>query len=550
MADRRFFPRFELRFGSLTPGGLGAVSTLLPVSRAFYEADVKVTMNYPITTGDQFEITVVGLSSLAFDAIEVDKTTVEITLGYYLGNKDKVFEGVIQHKEAKAGDCAYEVTLSGVDRASFLLARKCLARSDAPYTESSKLVDILRAIGDAAAVPVRTPASPQALAATLGRRWSFEEKTALDAVRDLADRVRDLPGSSLHIRDGQLWYGSAIGGLPDTGEPRPTEYSFKNFLVKANKVTDSRAGARRACPSERSTPSLGYDFTLLGDPSLKPGDTLRLRTREGKTETTSQVTIATVVHDFSRTTGYRCTGRVLATPTFLADVFSAMPAGAGAVGGEIANMLARNQDRYPAVNVADVTAYTAGEHLVAGKFGLRFEPTVTSPSVEVRLGAEGFQLERRPLVAPFAWNHCGLVAPVYPGMRAAAVHNRYLREDALVGGFIWTEEMTPPPNQPGDWWLCLPVDPPTDRAPDTSVQAANDLTASDGRRVIQLKGLRLTIGAGLLDNLGTRPADLGADGELRIEHSSGAKVTVKDGEIELTAGGRTLTIANGQIAIT
>jgi hypothetical protein len=561
MADNRFFPRFRLRFGTVPATGAGgaagaaaaaagAVSSLLPIDRNFYEADVKVTMTYPLTTGNTFELTVAGLSRPLYDAIKADRTTVEITLGYYLGEQATVLEGVVQKKSLKAGDCLYETTLSGVEKAAFLLARTCLKHGDLRYDEHTKLVDLVAAVADKAGVPLRRPSSPAALATTLGRRWSFEERTALDALRDLAERVRDLDGGSLFIRGGQIWFGSATGDLPDTGEVLATEYSWANYLVKSDEITDSRAGTRRACPSERKEPSLGYDVELLADPSLKPGDTVRLRLKDGQQETSQPVTVASVTHDFSREKGYRCTGRVLKTGTFLQDVFSAMLPGAGAVGEEVANLLARNQDRFPSVNVADVTAYTAGNHLVAGKFGLHFEPTVTSPSVEVRLGAEGFQLERRPLVSPFAWNHCGLVAPVYPGMRAAAVHNRYLREDALVTGFLWTEEMKPPPNEAGDWWLCLPVDPPSDRAPDTNVKAANDLTTKDGRRVIQLKGLRLTIGAGLLDNLGSRPQQLGADNELQIEHASGAKITVKDGTIELVAGGRTLKVADGTVAIT
>ena len=151
------------------------------------------------------------------------------------------------------------------------------------------------------------------------------------------------------------------------------------------------------------------------------------------------------------------------------------------------------------------------------------------------------------MVAPFAWNRCGLVVPVYPGMRAVAVHNRYLREDALLDGFIWTEEMKPPPSNAGDWWLCLPVNPPSNRAPDTGDAAVNDLTAADGRRVIELKGLRIVAGPG--GELGTRPTP-GTDGTVEIEHSSGAKVTVKDNEISLHVGSRTLKVTGSAVEIT
>jgi hypothetical protein len=567
MADNRFFPRFKLEFARLpAPAGPGAgglaavassaasaasaITSLVPISRDFYEADVKVTMRYALVPGS-FEVTIAGLSALLYDAIEPKKTSVKITLGYYHGDGTQVFEGVVQKKEAKAGECFYETTLSGIEKAYHLLERKCFRQSDVGDATNRDLLDILRDVADQAGVPLQVEGVSSGPATSVARNWSFHEKSALDVLRDVHYRVRAIEGYSLALRDGKIWYARKQGERNNTGLEVPGEISHANYLAKSDKVQDDQGGRRSPCqPASEEPAPIGYDFVMLGDPRLRPGDTATFRIKDKDREVTERLTVESVTHDFSRANGYRCTGRALLAATFLKTAFRAMAPGAGAVGEEVNSMLARNQERFPAVHVGDVTGYTTPGHFADARLGLQFQPTMTSPSVQVRVGAEGFQLEHRPIVTPFAWNHCGLVVPVYPGMRAVALHNRYLREDALLSGFIWTEEMTPPPSQVGDHWLCLPAGAPGNRPPSTSDKAANDLTAADGKRVIQLKGLRITIGDGLLENLGTRPANLGADDELQVEHSSGAKLTIKNDEITLQAGQRTLTLANGKVSIT
>lgn len=528
-----------------------ALTSVVPINRNFYEADVKVTMRYALV-GNHFAVTIAGLSGLLYGAIEAKKTSVRLSLGYYGGLDDLVLEGVVQKKSAKAGECFYETTLSGVEKAFYLLQNKCLGEGDVPSGENTDIMTILQAISRNTGVELDRAGATPGPETQLPRRWSFEQKSALDALKQVHYRLRRIEGYNLSLRDGKIWYGRAVGPLNNAGEQiTTTVYSYDNYLVKTKPVNEHRGGRRSPCAEEdNDTTPLGYDFEMLGDPRLRPGDTVSFKLKVNGVEQVERLTIESITHDFSRTNGYRCKGRALKADRFLEDVFRAMAPGAETVGEEVNNMLARNQERYPAVNVGDITDYSAGEHLSNARLGLEFEPTVTSPSVQVRLGAEGFTLERRPVVAPFAWNLCGLVVPVYPGMRAVAVHNRYLREDALLSGFLWTEEMTPPPNQDGDYWLCLPLNVPADRPPNTSDKAANDLTTGDGKRVIQLKGLRITIGEGLLESLGTRPSNLGADDELQIEHSSGAKITMKANEIKLEAGGRTLTIANGKVSVT
>jgi hypothetical protein len=566
MADSRFFPWFKLEFGQLkaAEGALAraatAVASVVPIDRNYYEADIKVVMRYALT-GNTFEITIAGLSGAVYDTIEPDQTTVKISLGYYDGLTNQVLEGVVQKKSAKAGECFYETTLSGVEKSYHQLQTTCLG-AEFKFTAGADFKEILGKLAEAVD-GVELDDTHNIIPherTSLSREWSFDKKSALYALGQLQDQIRGIPNYSLLLRDDTIWYGYAEENGKNNagkviGEP---VYSYDNYLVNSDPVKQTRGGRRRLCPppkkekAKKGTAPPAYSFEILGDPQLRPGDTIKAKIdKDGKEEEIS-LTIESITHDFSRAKGYRCTGRALKAEEFLKHVFQAMAPGAEAVGEEVNNLLARNQDRYPAVNVGDVTNYVAERHLADAKLGLEFEPTVTSPSIQVRQDVEGFNLERRPIVAPFAWNHCGLVVPVYPGMRAVAVHNRYLREDALLSGFLWTEEMSPPPSQNGDYWLCLPLNVPDDRPPNDSDKAANDLTTGDGKRVIQLKGLRITIGQGLLPNLGDRPEQF-ADEELQIEckNQSGntSTITMKGNEIKLEAGGRTVDISGGKVKI-
>ena len=49
------------------------------------------------------------------------------------------------------------------------------------------------------------------------------------------------------------------------------------------------------------------------------------------------------------------------------------------------------------------------------------------------------------------------------------------------------------PAQDGDWWLCLPTEV-RGTPPLPSGKGVNDLTANDGRRVIEAVGLKIVVG--------------------------------------------------------
>jgi hypothetical protein len=116
--------------------------------------------------------------------------------------------------------------------------------------------------------------------------------------------------------------------------------------------------------------------------------------------------------------------------------------------------------------------------------------------------------------------------------------------------------MTPPPNDAGDWWLCLPTQLTADGLP--TGPTTDDLITKDGQRLISVKGLKITVGAGLQNSAGSRPTP-GSDEALTIEAAQGARISLKTAEgaevtlngaqIQLTDGGVTVTIGNGKVSI-
>jgi hypothetical protein len=167
-----------------------------------------------------------------------------------------------------------------------------------------------------------------------------------------------------------------------------------------------------------------------------------------------------------------------------------------------------------------------------------FQEAESQPSINVEVDKTAQLIfEDKPIAVPFAWHKCGLMTPIYPGMKALINHNLNLQDDGIITGFIWSKmpEISPPQNQEGDWWLCLPIDFDSSNPPSDSTKAVNDLTANNGKRVIEVKGLKITIGNERLRNVGIRPEEGGND-EFLIEHKSGTKIKIgSDGKLEIEA---------------
>ena len=103
------------------------------------------------------------------------------------------------------------------------------------------------------------------------------------------------------------------------------------------------------------------------------------------------------------------------------------------------------KNQTPAIDVGEVTGYTPGEreqekHRTTLNYGQTPPPDNTAPSVTVKVEKDnGAALNNKPMASPFAWQKCGLIVPVYPGMRALLGHNLDLTNDAVVVGFLWSE---------------------------------------------------------------------------------------------------------------
>ncbi|MFJ8675625.1 hypothetical protein [Streptomyces sp. NPDC093589] len=169
------------------------------------------------------------------------------------------------------------------------------------------------------------------------------------------------------------------------------------------------------------------------------------------------------------------------------------------------------------------------------------------------------QLVDKPYLTPFAYGGTGLVLPHYPGMRVVSLHYREEHQNAVVAGAIW-DDGTAPRSHLGDWWLSLPTNlagtgiagesaPDPTSAPRPSGPASHDLTNGLGNRVIQVGGLRITVGRALMKPVGQRPDDA-ADGEVVIEHAvANARISIDSlGNIEISTGAD-LTLAAKKITL-
>src|SRR5689334_3943110 len=99
----------------------------------------------------------------------------------------------------------------------------------------------------------------------------------------------------------------------------------------------------------------------------------------------------------------------------------------------VQNLLeAARKDQTPAIDVGEVNGYMQGKHLTTLNYGQTPPPDNTAPSVTARVEKNnGAALNNKPIASPFAWQKCGLIVPVYPGMRALLGHNLDLTNDAV-----------------------------------------------------------------------------------------------------------------------
>jgi hypothetical protein len=490
------------------------IPTIVPVSSSFFEGDVKVEMDATGAT-NRFFLCIYGMGEDIFDLLEPQQTVVHITLGYDDGDSKEVMTGLLTKKNLEAGDQWYNAKLEGVDFVFSQLQRPL--RNVAKNFANQTVGQIAAAICKSAGVDTQIPDSGPML-----KTQTFNDTTPLNAL----NRLAQIAGFGLQAKDGKLWMGSAdnLGGAPI-------------LLPITDGATSRPISVRGATASADSMD--GQDFNFPGLPSLRPFDVAILGTKKFR--------IQQITHQLTVVGGYTCCGRALSPGASIADAQQAgRPSGALVAWQLKQNLNQRDRNR-PAVDIGDVNTYTPGGHTTTLDLGHSSTPDMPSPTVQATLGDKPVPLNDKPIASPFAFDKCGLMVPVYPKMRSLLVHGWNEPEDAVVGGFVWTSDMTPPQNHAGDWWLCLPTQFGWDGKP--TDKGVDDLISQDGKRVIQVKGLRITIGSGLLNSVGSRPTP-GTDGSLTIESDDKkTKITFQQGQIQMTDGTVTLTVSGGMVSI-
>ena len=540
-------------------------------------------------------------SGLGKDAAGVP---VVIRLGYLddPGSQATVLSGLIEAIEPTTTFPPLGLRLRGHETASFLLLNTVniyheprtpdVAHISEPKTESGSAVspaDLAKLIVTQSGFQLATAAAPLApgqdpLTSPLqdpktgaAVKVTVDAENAFYLLRNIAARY----GAEILAQEGVVMFGQAVQYPAPSGPGVPLVNPAAilamitgdnsliavtgNGLVSARlaefKPAQITSTSRSRGAGASATDVKGFDFTVLGAPSLRAGEMV-VASLDGYQDPTNPFRVLTVTHAFSPKTGYTCAGRAVAFQKQGNRKLSnlAQPGSAPVVADRISGKIQDAAASFPSVDVGKVQTATAASRTATLFY--RQQPdgqTVSVPCVDLDVPESKSVLVGKPIAAPFAWHNVGLSVPVYPGMRALLNQVRGSRDDTVVTGFLWANEptMSPPPAHDGDWWLCLPT-AVSGSPPLPSGACANDLTAADGRRVIEAAGLSITVGKAKCTAVGTRPTEGPADVFL-ITHASGTTIQVDaqgnvtvDGQgsqVVLKCGGATLTVGNGKVAI-
>lgn len=473
---------------------------------------------------------------------EEQRAHVVVRLGYFDGAFEQVLDGIFTRIESavEQGGDRLVTTIEGLEAGTYFLGQTEFQNN---LPEEKPLDEQIRFVLSQAALPAFELDRQARLNNVSGsfRDKVFRGRNLLGVLDELAARA----SAELLIRDKKVWMGRPV--VDDSYEP-PAFDRDVNLAAFRPYARDVPAEAdRNLLRPLKATMAHGFAFTVTGDPLLRPGHRALAAVEGFDALSGQEFRVQSLTHEFSTSAGYVCKGvatRVEDDENSHRRSGVAAPASAATVAETLTKRIQSEQRQQPAVEVAKVREYSPGSadgpdrHRGTLYFGQRFEREETQPSVRADVETDERQLFRnKPIASPFAWNRCGLVVPVYPGMKALVSHNLSLQDDAVVSGFLWSEEpaIAPPDNRAGDWWLCLPIDFDAARPPSDSTLAANDLTANNGRRVIEVKGLKITVGMDTLRNVGERPAE-GEDDEFLIEHKSGTTVRIdREGNVTVEA---------------
>jgi len=518
------------------PGGLGqpvTVSNDVLAGSLALDAEITVTMTEGGAT-DTFEVTLINLPTETADLIRAAQATTPVSVSVHLGYFDDpatrngdgglVLAGRATRVHGCVGDDGYGRTvLCGQEQAGYRLRNTPAARQ----ATGTDAVLFAGELADRAGVQL---AANSTLPGDLSG-FTVRAGSTLDALRELADRS----GVPLVVRDGNVYLGDAVGAATDTA---PVPFDPDINIVSLHSVNgEDTAGA--LAPPVHST----VGMTVLGHPRLRVGQVAKVTGLSGVPDGTLR--LSKVVHRFSTSDGYTARLDLIAAE---AGRRAQVAAGVQVVVDRWRELVGRAQDDRPAIDVGEVSQYTAGGHVASLHYAQNPDPAVASPSVASPVD-DAVDLRGKPIASVFAFGSAGLVVPVYPRMRALLAHNRGLVNDAVLSGFVWPDELAGrrPANQPGDYWLALPTGLGPDKLP--AGPGVNDLTDATGHRVIQAAGLHVLVGVGALPEVGARP-DPPADGSITIEHESGTKITVDaDGGVTIATNHKPITLTNGGVSV-
>ena len=592
--------RIVLSDPAATPSGFGAA-----IARAFgfglpltitndvyslgliLDSDVTLTMAEG-AVADTFKVIVYDLPEQVAEGIKAayknKHMSATINLGYFdmpsllLGNHP-VMKGMVEHIDVSMGDDGrLKVEITGTEETGYALLHTAGVVSRRGRSTLDEMVKaqlaLIRPPTQVTLAPGSTLKSPDV------DDFTVHAGSVLSALAQLTDKA----GQPLIVGDGKVQIGPAVGS-----QQAPVSFDPDVNLVKlgsaqqesspgnsggASRAAASGSGAGGAGGGAASAASAlsgggqsgeggsgggddrevknGLTLTVLGHPGLRVGQMvtvtgLRVDNPAGPRR------IVRVLHKYDTAHGYVC-------EVTLADlaVGRRFPNATGAAGvvDQWNRAIVTARLNNPTVDMGEVTSYSPGRQRGANsahRTTLRYPQVPAdhdqSPSVSSVVSADSDELHNKPMVSPFAFDKVGLVTPVYPGMRAVLVHNRSLTNDALVAGWVWPSNpsSTPPPNDPGDYWLALPTELDSNGKP--AGKGVHDLTDARGARVIHARALHLLVGASALGGVGSRPA-VPDDNTVTIEHSSGTKITIDaQGAVSITTSGKKISIGNGSVSL-
>jgi hypothetical protein len=508
------------------------------------DADLTVKMETG-TAGTSFSIQLYNLPLIRAKQLESivrenKLAHVVIRLGYFDGPFQEVLEGIFTSIRSNASGDQLVTSIEGLETAAHLLINHNLSMDLPEKKTTAEIVDsILQQVGQ---LGIDRQGQLENVSGNFQDKV-LRGKSMMGALDDLAE----VANAMLLVRDKKVWMGKPIRDTQYEPTPFNLDVNLAAFEVFTKDVP-ADTGRNVLQPLE-ATFAEGFKFTIAGDPALRPAHKVTAAVEGFDPSANVEFRVLSLTHKLNMSTGegYYCQGTALKTSedeNVRRRVKETTQASPATIAEKLSRRMQLDQRERPAIELGQVKAYQDGQSSGAQKhsstlyFGQRYEREETQPSVRAAIEQdEGQLLRNKPLASPFAWHRCGLVVPVYPGMKALLNHNLNLQDDAIVTGFLWSEQpaIEPPRNREGDWWVCLPVDFDTSMPPDETTQAANDLTANNGQRVIEVKGLKITIGGDTLRRVGERPEE-GAEDEFLIEHKSGTTLRIdRDGAVIIEA---------------